>query len=115
MGKRHRICTARIELRCSHEELSRWRLTATEQGIPLSRLIRACLNQGAISVKRRQADPALLRQLAAIGNNLNQISHWANTFKEMQEARPVEEGVMLVRGQLAALLERESGNADQGV
>lgn len=35
-------------------------------------------------VKRRpvpQADPALLRQLAAIGNNLNQLARWVNTTK----------------------------------
>jgi Bacterial mobilisation protein (MobC) len=28
-----------------------------------------------------QADPALLRQLAAIGNNLNQLAKWVNSAK----------------------------------
>lgn len=32
------------------------------------------------------ADPALVRELAKIGNNLNQLARWANTYKSNIEA-----------------------------
>lgn len=107
MAKRPRIQTARYELRCSVEELAAWRRAATEHGVSLSRYVRLCVNRGPALARKVQADPALLRQLAAIGNNINQISHWANARKSEQEIKPVEEGIEAVRKELAALLARE--------
>ncbi len=37
---------------------------------------------------------ALLRELAAIGNNINQIAHWANAKKSIHEAEIVEAAVL---------------------
>lgn len=37
---------------------------------------------------------ALLRELAAIGNNINQIAHWANAQKSIHEAEIVEAAVL---------------------
>ncbi len=37
---------------------------------------------------------ALLRELAAIGNNINQIAHWANARKSIHEAEIVEAAVL---------------------
>ena len=37
---------------------------------------------------------ALLRELAAIGNNINQIAHWANAQKSVHEAQIVEAAVL---------------------
>lgn len=39
---------------------------------------------------------ALLRELSAIGNNVNQIAHWANARKDISKAE-VEETIALVR------------------
>lgn len=111
MAKRSHIQTARFELRCSPEELARWRCAASEHGLSLASYFRVCLNRGPQLSRKRQADPALLRQVAAIGNNLNQIAFWANAYKSKQEAKPVEDGVKAVRQELAALL-AEVGNDD---
>lgn len=37
---------------------------------------------------------ALLRELAAIGNNINQIAHWANARKSVHEPEIVEAAVL---------------------
>lgn len=37
---------------------------------------------------------ALLRELSAIGNNINQLAHWANAQKSIHEAEIVEAAVL---------------------
>ena len=37
---------------------------------------------------------ALLRELAAIGNNINQIAHWANAHKSIHEPEIVEAAML---------------------
>lgn len=51
-----------------------------------------------ISIRPRPPDtlPALLRELAAIGNNVNQIAYWANVRKSVSEAE-IREAAALVR------------------
>ena len=55
-------------------------------GLSASVLIR----QAIAGVQLRQRPPGeyagLLRALSAIGNNINQIAHWANAKKSIQEA-----------------------------
>lgn len=112
MAKRQNIHQARFELRCSVEELATWRCASAKHGVSLARYIRSCLNRGPVLAKHPQADPALLRQIAAIGNNVNQIAFWCNAHKSKQEVRLVEEGIQAIRDELAALLTREAGNAN---
>ena len=63
-------------------------------GLPASVLIRHVL----AGVQLRQRPPgeyaALLRELSAIGNNVNQIAHWANAKKSIQEAE-IQQAVLL--------------------
>ena len=47
---------------------------------------------------------ALLRELSAIGNNINQIAYWANARKSISEAE-IKEAVSLIR-QAAQLIKR---------
>ena len=39
----------------------------------------------------------LLRELSAIGNNINQIAHWANARKSVHEAEIVDAAVLARR------------------
>lgn len=48
------------------------------------------------------ADPALLRQLAAIGNNLNQIARWAHR-QEAVDAVAVAAALMAIARELEAV------------
>lgn len=97
--------TERIELRCTPSERQAWEAEAATQGCSLSTLIRQ-------SLAKRQtacvADPALMRQAAAIGNNVNQLSRWANTYKEGIEARLVLAELQHIRRELLRLAEDAS-------
>lgn len=63
-------------------------------GLSVSALIRKLI--AGIQLRPRPPDEyaALLRELAAIGNNVNQIAHWANARKSIHEAEIVEAAVL---------------------
>ncbi|MDO5758270.1 MAG: MobC family plasmid mobilization relaxosome protein [Rhodobacterales bacterium] len=67
----------------------RWHRVAEARGVSLSELVRRSLD-GVRAVRRRHqprpVDPELLRELARIGNNLNQLARWANREKRGADA-----------------------------
>ena len=70
----------RIEIRTTPEEKRHWQEIAENKGVSLSELVRSSLG-GLRLRKRREAPrvaPELLRELARIGNNLNQLARHAN-------------------------------------
>ena len=83
-----------VGLWLNDEELSHLREQCEIMGLPTSVLIRNAL----AGVQLRQRPPgeyaALLRALSAIGNNINQTSHWANAQKSIQEAE-IRQAVLL--------------------
>ena len=83
----------RIEIRTTPEEKRRWQEIAENKGVSLSELVRSALG-GQRLWKRREppkVDPDLLRELARLGNNLNQLARAAN------QRRPVPAAALLVR------------------
>lgn len=107
-GKRTKERTGRIEIRCTPAERQGWEAQAAAQGCSLSTLIRQ-------SLAKRQtacvADPALVRQAAAIGNNVNQLAWWVNTHKSNADAKKIEEGLAKIRVELSRLIEKSTGGA----
>ena len=95
--------TARFEIRCSPEDLEGWRCTAEEHGLSLAKYNRACLNHEPVLSRTMKADPALVRQLAAIGNNLNQLTRWANTYKQGVESSLVLDALLRIYEELDEL------------
>lgn len=69
----------------------------TITGLSISALVRKAI--AGIQLRARPPDEyaALLRELAAIGNNINQIAHWANARKSIHEAELVEAAVLANR------------------
>lgn len=71
-----------IRVRCTAEDRTRWHRLAAECGLSLSALMRRALGQvrpwspGRVDLERER-----IRELARIGNNLNQLARWANTHK----------------------------------
>ena len=65
-----------------------------EMCLTVQRIIRNLV--AGIQLRPRPPDQytALLRELAAIGNNINQIAHWANAKKSIHEAEIVEAAVL---------------------
>ena len=72
--------TGQIHLRVSPVEVAAWRAKAEAAGVPLSDLLRQAMARtrtwtaAAAEVERERT-----RQIARVGNNLNQIARWANT------------------------------------
>jgi len=77
----------RLEVRCSDDELARWKAKAAAAGMTVSDLVRSSLEKSKLPDRQRQADiAALVREMARIGNNLNQLARIANTYKSSAEA-----------------------------
>lgn len=74
-----------IKIRTNPEEKRRWQEIAKSKGVSLSELVRSLLNEQRLRKLRAvpSVDPALLRELARTGNNLNQISHAINGRQPM--------------------------------
>ncbi len=72
--------TGQIHLRVSPAEAAAWQAKAAAAGVPLSDLLRRAMARtrtwtaAAVEVERERT-----RQVARVGNNLNQIARWANT------------------------------------
>lgn len=76
-----------IKVRVNEAEREQYQRMATAADMPLSDLIRQQMQQPIVAAPRAKqrrlrtetADPKLMQQLAAIGNNLNQLARAANS------------------------------------
>lgn len=86
----------RLTLRLTAPEYSHLQRLAQVSGMKMEPLIRQLI----LGVELRPRPPdeyaALLRELSAIGNNVNQIAYWANTRKGISQD-DMQETVMLIR------------------
>ena len=79
--------TGQLHLRVSPAEVADWRAKSAAVGVPLSDLLRQAMARtrtwtaAAAEVERERT-----RQVARIGNNLNQVARWANTHASGFEA-----------------------------
>ena len=79
--------TVRVHARVSPAELADWRAKAAVAGVPVSDLLRQAMARtrtwtaAATEVERERT-----RQVARIGNNLNQLARWANRHASAVEA-----------------------------
>ena len=96
--------TATVTARVSAAEFADWRAKAAAAGVPLSALLRQAMvrtrtwTAPAAGVERERT-----RQVARIGNNLNQIARWANTYKGAAEAVDIVLHLVAIERALAAL------------
>jgi hypothetical protein len=75
-----------VKVRVNEAERERYQQMAADADLPLSDLIRQRMQQPVVAAPRAKqrrlrtvkADPELMRQLAAMGNNLNQIARSIN-------------------------------------
>lgn len=74
---------------------------AAEAGMSVSELVRDHL--GAVSVVNRDDERTLVRQVARVGSNLNQLARWANTYKRSVEALTVLQALRSISADLSAL------------
>ena len=63
-------------------------------GLSVSTLVRKLIAGTQLRPRPPDQYAALLRELSAIGNNINQIAYWANTQKSIHEAEIVDAVVL---------------------
>lgn len=105
---------AKIQIRIDDGTKAKWLLKAKEQGTTLTELIVTAVNGTKISRRKRvNVDPALIRELARLGNNLNQIARWANSYKADANALAVIAELINIDREIAGITRViEAENAD---
>ncbi len=94
-----------------------WRTAAEQSGLSLADWLRQTVAPGAVRVTGRPVprtrpkltkpiavDPALIAEVARVGNNLNQLARWANTYKSASDAMQVLIALNAIERQLSRFL-----------
>ena len=107
--------TATVTARVSAVELADWRAKAKAAGVPLSALVREAMARTRTwTAPAAEVERERTKQVARIGNNLNQIARWANTHKKAIEAVEVIAHLIAIERALAALSPARCPDADAG-
>lgn len=95
-----------INIKVTEQERESWKAFAESQGFTVADLLRqlvatATKEPAKLHGKQRRisrkADPELIRELAKVGNNLNQISRWANTYKSEADAVEIVQALLTIQ------------------
>ncbi len=117
---RKRDLSAVVVFRCTDAEKQALTARAKRAGMPFAELMREAL--GLTEARRRRpvpkVDPELVRGIARIGGNLNQVAHWLNTAQALGtvsaiEAVEVAMRLVAIERALAETLERFSSNGER--
>ncbi len=104
-----------VKVRASEAERAEWHAKARSAGLTLSDLVRRSVGRTRTwTVAHAEVERERSRQVARIGNNLNQIARWANTHRGAIEAVEVIGHLIAIRRALAALSPAEGQDADAG-
>ncbi len=96
--------TNTISIRLTDEEKLDWELKAHAAGLTISQLAREAMGRVKVTnIKDRSIQMERTRQIAKIGNNLNQIARWANTYTNTAEAVEIVTYLIAIEQALLAL------------
>ena len=96
--------TKPIAVRLTDEEKLDWDLKAHAAGLSISELVRQAMSRVRIShVGDRAFQIERTRQIAKIGNNLNQIARWVNRYKTTADTVEVVTHLLAIEQALMAL------------
>ena len=102
-----------VKIRASEAERAEWHAKARSAGLTLSDLVRRSVGRVRTwTVPHADVERERTRELARIGNNLNQIARWANTHKGAVEAVEVIGHLIAIERALAALAPVEFPDRD---
>ena len=101
------------KVRASEAERAEWDANARSAGLTLSDLVRRSIGRVRTwTVAHAEVERERTRELARLGNNLNQIARWANTHKEAIGAVEVIAHLVAIDRTLSALDPAQSPHAD---
>ncbi|MDJ0746734.1 MAG: MobC family plasmid mobilization relaxosome protein [Xenococcaceae cyanobacterium MO_167.B27] len=96
--------TNTISIRLTDSEKLDWELKAHGAGLTISQLVREAMGKVRITnINDRALQRERTFQIAKIGNNLNQIARWANTYKSTAEAVEIVTYLIAIEQALLAL------------
>ena len=96
--------TNTISIRLTDEEKLDWELKAHAAGSTISQLAREAMNRVKVmNVSDRAIQIKRTYQIAKLGNNLNQIARWANTYTNTADAVEVVTYLIAIEKALLAL------------
>ena len=94
-----------VKIRASEAERAEWHAKARSAGLTLSDLVRRSVRRVRTwTVAHAEVERERTRELARLGNNLNQIARWANTHKGAIEAIEVIVHLAAIERAVAALV-----------
>ena len=106
--------TVWVRLRARETERTAWHAKARRAGLTLSALVRRSLERTQTwTVGQTEVERSRVVQLARIGNNLNQIARWANTYKGRAEAVQIVAHLVALRREIRKFAGEEDA-ADDG-
>jgi hypothetical protein len=96
--------TNTVAVRLTDEEKLDWDLKAHAAGLTISQLVREAMNRVRITnVGDRAIQIERTRQIAKIGNNLNQIARWINRYKTSADTVEVVTHLIAIEQALMAM------------
>jgi hypothetical protein len=96
--------TNTVAVRLTDEEKLDWDLKAHAAGFSISQLVREAMNRVRVTnVGDRAIQIERTRQIAKIGNNLNQIARWINRYKTTADTVEVVTHLVAIEQALIAL------------
>ena len=102
-----------LAARVTPTEHAAWKKKAAAAGVSPSELLRRAMAQTRTwTAPARAIERERTRQIARVGNNLNQIARWANTRKGAVEAIEVIGHLIAIERALAALARFERPDHD---
>lgn len=104
-----------VKVRTTPEQKAAWFAKAAARGVSFSDFARQSLDGVVVRRRRgpRSVDPAMLRQLARLGNNLNQLARWANRDQRYADRLTILSQLVGIERELSALRQsQERRDAD---
>ena len=102
-----------LTIRVSQAEKLAWKEKADLSGMSISNLLRqAIFRTKTWTVADKSLVKEQTRQIARIGNNLNQIARWANTYKSTAEAIEIIQALRLIEQALTQLSTKPSPSSN---
>ena len=93
-----------IKIRLTKAEKQEWQEKAVKAGLSLSNLIRqAMVRTQTWTAPDRGLISKQTREISRLGNNLNQIAKWANTYKSTAEAIEIIECLREIENKLEVI------------
>ena len=100
-----------LHVRTTEEEAAKWRGKARLAGLTTSELLRRAMRRTRVwTAEAADEQRALVREVARIGANVNQIARWVNTYKDNADTARVLVHLVAIQRELTEL--RRSGGAD---